>query len=177
LITGADWTNMYACGGAVLSSLLKENAGADHSDVDLFLCTDSEDEATSKLHALHKVSSVFSLQWHLNSFLSPLAQLISQNSLARISIPIEVFKSTRTITIKTPYTTVQIVLALFKSVAEVRPTSRPAISLTLVPSQVLYRFDIDSCCVAYDGTNVWVTERARRAINKRYPLGLCAALN
>jgi hypothetical protein len=38
------------------------------------------------------------------------------------------------------------------------------------PAEVLLGFDIDSCCVGYDGTDVWCQERFRRALTKRYNL-------
>lgn len=33
------------------------------------------------------------------------------------------------------------------------------------PAEVLAGFDVDACCVAYDGERVWASSRARRAIN------------
>ncbi|WIA21882.1 hypothetical protein OEZ85_004256 [Tetradesmus obliquus] len=38
------------------------------------------------------------------------------------------------------------------------------------PAEVLMGFDIDSCCGAYDGSRVYVTPRARRALNRRQNL-------
>eukprot|EP01121_Diplochlamys_sp_Union-15-3_P004173 TRINITY_DN1416_c0_g1_i7.p1 TRINITY_DN1416_c0_g1~~TRINITY_DN1416_c0_g1_i7.p1 ORF type:complete len:801 (+),score=218.27 TRINITY_DN1416_c0_g1_i7:736-3138(+) len=38
------------------------------------------------------------------------------------------------------------------------------------PAEVLFGFDIDSCTVGYDGENVWMMERGRRALTKGYNL-------
>ena len=47
-----------------------------------------------------------------------------------------------------PCCIVQVVLRIYKS-----------------PAEVLYGFDVDACCVAYDGQAVWAIPRARRALN------------
>ena len=47
-----------------------------------------------------------------------------------------------------PRRVVQVVLRLYKSTAE-----------------VLAGFDVDACCVAYDGNRAWCTQRSRRALN------------
>jgi hypothetical protein len=47
----------------------------------------------------------------------------------------------------------QIILRLYKS-----------------PAEILMGFDVDSCCVGYDGRDVFVLPRARRALTKRYNL-------
>ena len=46
-----------------------------------------------------------------------------------------------------PHRSIQVVSRLYKS-----------------PSEVLLGFDVDSCCVGFDGTNAWALPRARRAI-------------
>lgn len=52
-----------------------------------------------------------------------------------------------------PHRNIQIVLRLYKS-----------------PAEILLGFDVDSCCIGFDGKQVWVTPRSQRAINKRYNL-------
>lgn len=42
--------------------------------------------------------------------------------------------------------------------------------LYMNPAEVLMGFDIDCCCVGYDGSKVLALKRARRAINRRYNL-------
>jgi ankyrin repeat protein len=48
---------------------------------------------------------------------------------------------------------IQVILRLYKS-----------------PAEVLMGFDVDCCCVCYDGSAVWALPRAKRAITKRYNL-------
>lgn len=38
------------------------------------------------------------------------------------------------------------------------------------PSEILHGFDVDCCCLGYDGTNIWATERACYALNHGYNL-------
>jgi len=38
------------------------------------------------------------------------------------------------------------------------------------PAEILMGFDIDSCCVGFDGETVWALPRCRRAILKGYNL-------
>merc|ERR1712137_586980 len=52
-----------------------------------------------------------------------------------------------------PYRHTQIILRIYKS-----------------PAEVLMGFDIDSCCVGYDGQRVLALPRARRALTKRHNL-------
>jgi len=47
-----------------------------------------------------------------------------------------------------PRRVIQVVLRVYKS-----------------PAEVLAGFDVDACCVAYDGERVWATTRAKRALN------------
>jgi hypothetical protein len=67
----------------------------------------------------------------------------------------DVIRTNRAITIlcSYPYRHVQIILRLYKS-----------------PLEILLGFDLDSCCVGYDGTHLWAMERFRRAMTKRYNL-------
>ncbi|CAM9988820.1 unnamed protein product, partial [Sphacelaria rigidula] len=62
-------------------------------------------------------------------------------------------RSLRAITLVSefPYRKVQIVLRLYKTLAE-----------------VLHGFDVDACSVGFDGHTVWATNRAARAICKQY---------
>eukprot|EP01129_Flabellula_baltica_P012849 TRINITY_DN5867_c0_g1_i1.p1 TRINITY_DN5867_c0_g1~~TRINITY_DN5867_c0_g1_i1.p1 ORF type:complete len:1757 (+),score=367.23 TRINITY_DN5867_c0_g1_i1:16-5286(+) len=52
-----------------------------------------------------------------------------------------------------PIPHIQIILRLYKS-----------------PAEILMGFDIDACCIGYDGNKVWALPRAKRAITKRYNL-------
>ncbi|CAN0459671.1 unnamed protein product, partial [Ectocarpus sp. 12 AP-2014] len=64
-------------------------------------------------------------------------------------------RSLRTVTLVSefPFRKIQIVLRLYKTLAE-----------------VLHGFDVDACSVGFDGHTVWATNRAARAICKRYNL-------
>ena len=67
----------------------------------------------------------------------------------------DVIRTHRAVTIigEYPFRHIQIILKVYKS-----------------PAEVLLGFDVDSCCVGYDGTSVWTAKRARRALNKGYNL-------
>ncbi|KAH3732670.1 ankyrin repeat protein [Pelomyxa schiedti] len=89
-----------------------------------------------------------------NSKLREIYQVVSTNAAKAGSC--EVLRTHRAITILChfPYRHVQIILKQYKS-----------------PAEVLLGFDIDSCCVGYDGTAVWgMDERFTIAINKGYNL-------
>jgi len=67
----------------------------------------------------------------------------------------DVIRTARALTIlcQYPFRHIQIILRLYRS-----------------PAEVLLGFDIDSCCVGFDGTDVWCQERFKRALTKRYNL-------
>lgn len=67
----------------------------------------------------------------------------------------DVIRTARAVTIlnAAPFRHVQVVLRVYKS-----------------PAEVLLGFDIDSCTVGFDGTNVYCMERFKRALTKRYNL-------
>lgn len=67
-------------------------------------------------------------------------------------VPVTAFRTKNTITLvsRWPYKHVQIILRLYSS-----------------PAEVLLGFDVDCCAVGYDGTNVWASPRAVRAIASR----------
>jgi len=60
---------------------------------------------------------------------------------------LEATRSSNTITFTKAFEKVQIILRLYKSVSE-----------------VLHSFDVDSCCVGYDGENLWMTKRCYFAL-------------
>eukprot|EP01125_Pyxidicula_operculata_P005044 TRINITY_DN1852_c3_g2_i1.p1 TRINITY_DN1852_c3_g2~~TRINITY_DN1852_c3_g2_i1.p1 ORF type:complete len:1923 (-),score=635.24 TRINITY_DN1852_c3_g2_i1:335-6103(-) len=67
----------------------------------------------------------------------------------------EIVRTTNAVTIvgQYPIRHIQIVLRIYKS-----------------PAEVLMGFDVDCCCVGFDGETVWVLPRAHRALTKRYNL-------
>ncbi|XP_006457063.1 hypothetical protein AGABI2DRAFT_181422 [Agaricus bisporus var. bisporus H97] len=136
-----NWNNVIAAGGSVLSALLplsdkdKENkrtirkyyhsAAFPASDVDLFLWGLTPDQAEKKIVEIYEA--------------------------VRDSIPWDVtcIRTKHTISIHSqyPYRSVQIVLRLYRS-----------------PAEVLAGFDIDAPCCAYDGEHVWANPRAITAM-------------
>ncbi|KAF9446800.1 ankyrin [Macrolepiota fuliginosa MF-IS2] len=136
-----DWNNVIAAGGAVLSALLPlpeeskkskrairkyyHSAAFPSSDVDLFLWGLTPEQAERKIVAIYEA--------------------------VRDSVPWDVtcIRTKHTISIHSqyPYRSVQIVLRLYRS-----------------PAEVLAGFDIDAPCCAYDGERVWANPRAVTAM-------------
>ncbi|KAJ8080919.1 hypothetical protein PM082_017754 [Marasmius tenuissimus] len=132
-----DWNNIVAAGGAVLAclTLLPESAKASKramrkyyhtsayptSDVDLFLYGMTPEEAEVKITKIYEA--------------------------VRDSVPWDVIcvrtKHTVSIHSQYPYRSIQIVLRLYGS-----------------PAEILAGFDIDSACFAYDGSRVWGNPRS-----------------
>ncbi|KAF9266483.1 ankyrin [Marasmius fiardii PR-910] len=132
-----EWDNVVAAGGAVLACLtpLPESAKASKrairkyyhsaayptSDVDLFLYGMTPEEAEVKITKIYEA--------------------------VRDSVPWDVTcvrtKHTVSIHSQYPYRSVQIVLRLYNS-----------------PAEILAGFDIDAACFAYDGARVWGNPRA-----------------
>ncbi|KXN88341.1 hypothetical protein AN958_07486 [Leucoagaricus sp. SymC.cos] len=136
-----DWSNVVAAGGSVLSALsplTEENkkskravrkyyhsAAFPSSDVDLFLWGLTPEQAEKKIITIYEA--------------------------VRDSVPWDVtcIRTKHTISIHSqyPYRSVQIVLRLYQS-----------------PAEVLAGFDIDAPCCAYDGEHVWANPRALTAM-------------
>ncbi|KAF8164738.1 hypothetical protein B0H34DRAFT_686396 [Crassisporium funariophilum] len=132
-----DWNNVVAAGGAVLACLtpLKDtskvskrairkfyhSAAYPASDVDLFLYGMTPEQAEAKIVAIYEA--------------------------VRDSVPWDVTcvrtKHTVSILSQYPYRSVQIVLRLYQT-----------------PAEILAGFDIDAPCCAYDGNRVWANPRA-----------------
>lgn len=68
---------------------------------------------------------------------------------------IKILKTSKAITIilPWPFKSIQIILRWFKS-----------------PAEIILGFDVDSCCVGFDGKNVYASDRFKRAMTKRYNL-------
>jgi tetratricopeptide (TPR) repeat protein len=134
-----DWNNVVLAGGAVLAALtpmpptpLREFFHTNHayksSDIDLFLYGLNTDAATKKVSQLY----------HAVKKANP--QVFCVRSLHTITLVSEF-----------PKRKIQIILRLYKTLAE-----------------VLHGFDLDACSVGFDGTDVWATDRAARAITRQY---------
>ncbi|KAJ6236128.1 ankyrin repeat-containing protein [Anaeramoeba flamelloides] len=138
-----NWKNVLVAGGSVLASLMKvpkkysedistrreyfNEVSYTQSDIDLFLYGLTEEEANEKVKEIYK-SIKQTLPFKCICFRS-------RNSISIVS--------------QYPFRSIQIILRLYKS-----------------PAEVLMGFDIDSSSVGYDGERVWVTPRAHRAIIK-----------
>ncbi|KAJ6144623.1 hypothetical protein N7470_008518 [Penicillium chermesinum] len=136
-LSDIDWSNTVAAGSAVVTSLLPvpekyrgskrglrqyyHEEFAPASDVDIFLYGMTEEQAIEKIR-------------HIEDRI--------RNTILYETTTI---RTKHTITIVSQYPTrhVQIVLRIYKSVAE-----------------ILTGFDVDCSCVAYDGTNVYAAPRA-----------------
>ncbi|GBC03939.1 hypothetical protein RclHR1_05400001, partial [Rhizophagus clarus] len=136
-----DWSNVFAAGGAVLSCLLPipEKHG------------DSLRNIRNWYHNIAYQDSDIDL------FIYGLDEDAAKRKMEEIyesvcnAVPWEVscFRSKHCVTILSqyPYRHIQIILRLYKS-----------------PSEILTGFDVDCCCVGFDGKNVWALPRAHQAI-------------
>lgn len=86
-----------------------------------------------------------------NQKLREIYEIVVKNSKSRG----DVIRSQNAVTILNafPYRHTQVILRLYRS-----------------PAEILLGFDVDACTVGFDGTNVYATERFKRAITKRYNL-------
>ncbi|KAF9475283.1 ankyrin [Pholiota conissans] len=132
-----DWNNVVAAGGSVLACLTPldekdktskrairkfyHNNAYPTSDIDLFLWGLNAEQAEAKIKTIYEA--------------------------VRDSVPWDVtcIRTKHTVSIHSqyPYRSVQIVLRLYHS-----------------PAEILAGFDIDAPCCAYDGTRVWANPRA-----------------
>ncbi|GBB92606.1 hypothetical protein RclHR1_02030009 [Rhizophagus clarus] len=143
-LSGLDWSNVFAAGGAVLSCLLPipqvhsvsprktrewyHDISYKDSDIDLFIYGLDEEAAKQKMVDIYE-AVCNSIPWD-----------------------VECFRSKYCVTILSQYPSrhIQIVLRLYNS-----------------PSEILTGFDVDCCCVGFDGRNVWALPRAHQAIIKQ----------
>lgn len=146
-----DWNNVLVAGGAVLGALMNI------SDRSAFQDTDGS------FYSLVLVCCLPACLCVVDLFLYGLTEEQATQKLKDIYFVVQaatkatcqIIRTKHAVTILGQYPTrhVQIVLRLYKS-----------------PSEILMGFDIDSCCVGFDGTTVWALPRAKRAICKRYNL-------
>jgi hypothetical protein len=120
------------------------------SDVDIFLYGLSEEEAEKKVIHIYETFK---------------KNLTGRNDNTRVSMPATLYNTTDgdIMIIRTkhaitfhfgyPIRPVQIILRIYKS-----------------PAEILMGFDVDCCCIGYDGKQVYCLPRARRAINTRMNL-------
>ncbi|CAJ0829388.1 15258_t:CDS:10 [Entrophospora sp. SA101] len=139
-----DWSNVFAAGGSVLSCLLP--------------IPEEYNVSPRKIREYYHDKMYGSSD--IDLFIYGLDEKAAMEKMLNIydavsnSVPWEVIcirsKNCITIISQYPYRHIQIVLRLYKS-----------------PSEILTGFDIDCCCVGFDGKDVWALPRAHRAITKQ----------
>jgi hypothetical protein len=112
--------------------LMEDTSGWEASDIDLFLVGLSSEEAQDKIRHVH---SILSAAWGATPDNNKLLVVRTESAITFIG--------------GWPRRHVQIILRLYRSVAE-----------------VLLGFDIDACCVAFNGTQVLGLPRVERALTK-----------
>lgn len=139
-----DWSNVVAAGGSVLACLTPvpeaakaskramrkhfHNQAFPTSDVDLFLYGLTPEQAETKMQEIYAAVSD-AVPWDVTCVRT---------------------KHTVSIYSQYPYRSVQIVLRLYSS-----------------PAEILAGFDVDAPCCAYDGDRVWVNPRAAVAMMRQ----------
>jgi len=150
-----DWTNVFAAGGSVLGCLALEGsdvsakevkrAGFDQTDVDLFVVGLDEVAATKKLREIVA---------HLRARMSPPAAAASaaasDGALGDTADNLLLSSHSVTVLGHGDWPTVQVILRCYTS-----------------PAEVLLGFDVDCCCVGFDGAEVWASDRGLRALRHR----------
>ncbi|KAG9287132.1 hypothetical protein G9A89_001026 [Geosiphon pyriformis] len=142
-LNGLDWNNVFAAGGAVLSCLLP---------------IPKQYSSTRKTREYYHEKAYASSD--IDLFIYGLNEEDAKQKMIEIynvisdAVPWEVTciraKNCVTILSQYPYRHVQIILRLYQS-----------------PSEILTGFDLDCCCVGFDGQNVWALPRAHQAITKQ----------
>jgi hypothetical protein len=126
--------NLLVAGGKVFSSLF----GTYTRDVDIFLWGITQEDTMAKVKT---VLSKIVEQHEKYSAIAIYSMTRTQNSLSlRVKHPYNRGNNQGNKIIKTDY---QIILRLYHS-----------------PSEILHGFDVDSCCLGYDGKEIWATQRA-----------------
>jgi len=145
---GLDWRNVFVAGGSVLSSLSAlSSTAADSSSSSPSSSSSSTTDAAVDidlfLYGLNAQQATRKVQ--------EIYDVISRNTNNTSGV----LRTANAITIlgQYPYRHTQIILRLYDS-----------------PAEVLLGFDVDCCCVGFDGQNVYALPRAVRALNARYNL-------
>ena len=141
---------LVIAGGAVTRALLSDQIGrrsvtrnaSDNSwtggsgvqDIDLFVCTRRAEEATATAKRVYDALAVDGERWHVQRGKHVIN--FSRGIMPHAWSPMAVVE-----------TTVQVVLRLYRS-----------------PAEVLLGFDVDVCCCAFDGSAVWALPRCARAL-------------
>jgi len=132
--------NLIVAGGKVFSAIF----GTYTRDVDIFLWGLTQETAFEKAQAV--ISEIIEMHgdksvYSLNRTENAISVRVDERNLS--SCVDGGYKH-----IKTDY---QIILRLYKS-----------------PSEILHGFDVDSCCLGYDGQKIWATQRAIFSLTHGY---------
>ncbi|GAQ89753.1 hypothetical protein KFL_005580050 [Klebsormidium nitens] len=143
-----DWRNCMVAGGQVLGCLRGLAKDIEKpSDIDIFL------------FALEGPGQIL---WKVHTLLFQIYQgyeIANRcNPVTRPDVFIEVFRTEHTLTLIPRYDVP--VEGGFLSLPKIQIVMRNFLSA----ADVLAPFDLDCCCVAYDGTRVWASPRALRAL-------------
>jgi hypothetical protein len=143
-----NWDNCIVAGGQVLGCLRGMSKDIDTpSDIDIFMYgLPGHEQALQKLHTL--LSQIHEGYKILNRC----------DPVSRPSVFVDVIKTDHTISL------VPVIPNPFES----EPVTLPKVQIVTrefaTASDILSCFDIDCCCVAFDGTKVWASPRAVRAL-------------
>jgi len=162
LFEGLDWSNLFCAGGAVLACLAAEatsagvgasrdavlekleESGYGQSDVDLFIVGLDAEAATTKLRA--------TVDFLRRRMADVEAAAAASENVSSDSASERLLLSSHSVTLLGGplWPTVQVVLRCYSS-----------------PAEVLLGFDVDCCCVGFDGQRAWANSRGLRALSHR----------
>ncbi|KAL0578903.1 hypothetical protein V5O48_003094 [Marasmius crinis-equi] len=140
VLQGLDWSNVFAAGGSVLGALITPEVGAEEiHEKKQWLSSDIDLYVCGlTIHEANKKVEYITRTY--------------QGNLPH-GTPFVATRNSQTVTLYSSW-----------------PTKRVQIILKLVnnPCDVLLNFDLDSCAVGYDGSNVWMLPRFVRSLETGY---------
>nr|QBK90285.1 MAG: hypothetical protein LCPAC102_01980 [Pithovirus LCPAC102] len=136
--------NVIIAGGAIFSILF----GLPINDIDLFIQNADSDKAYTVIYDFLKLKYTTTYN-EINTSIKLLKSYNFEFSMQHSNIYMLRTKNAFTLNIKNDK--IQFILRLYKSMSE-----------------ILHGFDIDSCCIGYDGVDVWMTQRAFYSIYNGY---------
>eukprot|EP00004_Rigifila_ramosa_P006668 TRINITY_DN1758_c0_g1_i12.p1 TRINITY_DN1758_c0_g1~~TRINITY_DN1758_c0_g1_i12.p1 ORF type:complete len:903 (+),score=178.72 TRINITY_DN1758_c0_g1_i12:636-3344(+) len=174
LLRGLNWRNVFAAGGCVLACLKRgvmesqpfkdwlnqRTTGAENQRRPPTRFFSPAAQTPQQPHHADFLNSDVDLFVHARTqaeatqTLRHIYETVKANSKTSKTLRVIRTKYAVTILGEWPHSRhIQIVLRLYKS-----------------PAEVLMGFDIDACCVGFDGESVWTLDRCRRALTKQYNL-------
>ncbi|SPO07204.1 uncharacterized protein DNG_09898 [Cephalotrichum gorgonifer] len=153
VLSGIDWSNVVAAGSSALLPLLSKR-----KDVSLDLDPSVDDPREAYYEVTANTSDIDLFIYGLDSEEAAIKRILELEAVVRKNQRLApgtglTLRSEHAITIispKYPHRHIQIILRLYKSISE-----------------ILTGFDVDSSCVAFDGTQVYTTPRGVTAITTR----------